>query len=261
MRPTRHLAAVAAVSVVGLLGTGASAAWAQTDDLEGDGLPELQEETPTWQVTVEKRWERVDGEWLGGPPLHLGADWAITVSSDLETATCTTGLGGLVCDDGGDGVSVPAGGSYTVSESGVPAGFAPHSGVGTYATTVDAPGEACVTVDAGSRVCTHTVVNRAAGETVPGDPEAPYPDDPVEQVEVPDVDEPGDSGAVVVDESALSAISDSLPEPAPTEGSPVTTAAPILPVTGGSPDALLAAGTALVATGFGAVAGSRRRNR
>lgn len=260
MRPIRHLAAAAATAA--MLGTGASAAWAQTEDLEGDGLAAVTEELATWRVVVEKRWERVDGEWLGGPPLEIGADWAITVSSDLETVTCTTGLGGLACNDGGDGVSVSAGGSYTVSESGVPAGFAPHSGVGTFPTTAEAPGGACVPVDAGSPLCTHTVVNRAMSETVPGDPEAPYPDPVEEPADPPADDEVADpSGTGTPTIADLSATSDALAEPAPADASPATTAAPILPVTGGSPDALLAMGTALVATGFGAVAGSRRRNR
>ncbi len=91
-------------------------------------------------VTFDKEWY-LDGELLPAHPADLPVEFAITITSELGHAICTypDGAPDLYCEYYNldlpvsyDGLWVPAGGTYTVEESGLPEGWTGEHGLGTY---------------------------------------------------------------------------------------------------------------------------------
>lgn len=125
----------------------------------------------SYHVFPDKLWIDINGNQLPGPPADLPADFTITAESSLGTATCTypSGATELSCvyanqrppalDD--NGLWVPAGETYTVTESGLPEGFFGSTGLGEFPL----PGDQCVPGRDGiEKHCTHTVENVASIE-------------------------------------------------------------------------------------------------
>lgn len=121
----------------------------------------------TYRVQIEVRWYDTEGNSLAGPPEALPPEFAITAQSQIGAATCTYGDGSsLVCQydnqsGGGGALLVPAGGSYTTSESGLPAGWQPFSGVGVFPAS------------GSSQSLRHVIDNRAAGAPAPSPTPSP----------------------------------------------------------------------------------------
>ena len=133
-------------------------------------------ETTAHRIRIEVRWYDADNNVLGGPPADLPADFAITAASDMGDATCAypAGSTALSCtysndasapDDGGLWIS--EGGSYTVSQTGLPAGWSSFGGIGTFPD---------------SGFTTHIVHNRAPGKPAqsPTPTDTPPPAEPLE---------------------------------------------------------------------------------
>ena len=133
-------------------------------------------ETTAHRIRIEVRWYDTDNNVLGEPPADLPVDFAITAASDLGDATCTypAGSTALSCtysndasvpDDSGLWISV--GGSYTVSQTGLPAGWSSFGGIGTFPD---------------SGFTTHIVHNRAPGKPAqsPTPTDTPPPAAPLE---------------------------------------------------------------------------------
>jgi len=99
-------------------------------------------------IFVDKQWFDTKGLPIE-PPVDL-SNFQIQITVGEYTATCAYDQGLLICSYGEDGVSVPAGGEYTISESGVPAGWVGY-GLGTFSVP-DA-----LTCD--TERCTHVVEN------------------------------------------------------------------------------------------------------
>ena len=99
-------------------------------------------------IFVDKQWFDTKGLPIE-PPVDL-SNFQIQITVGEYTATCAYDQGSLICSYGEDGVSVPAGGEYTISESGVPAGWVGY-GLGTFSVP-DA-----LTCD--TERCTHVVEN------------------------------------------------------------------------------------------------------
>lgn len=129
-------------------------------------------ETPTptaisvYRVRIEVAWYDAAGNRMAGPPPDLPAGFEITAQSSLGVAVCDYAAGasrlecrytnqGVVGSSGGEGLAVPAGGAYTVSQSGLPAGWRSYTGVGMF------PGSG--SADA----FTHVIDNRAPGAPPP----------------------------------------------------------------------------------------------
>ena len=118
-----------------------------------------QQPPKAYHVFLEKVW--VDGNLkpVGAPPLP--DDFTITATSSIGEATCTWAGHDLVCiyqnqmppalDN--NGLWVPEGETYTVSETGVPAGWQPIRGIGTF----PANGGLCNGTE-----CWHTVKNQSS---------------------------------------------------------------------------------------------------
>jgi len=121
-------------------------------------------------VYIEKEWYDMEGLKLSGPPADLPDSYAITAQSSLGTATCTypAGSSTLSCtysnrksgsrpalDD--NGLWAPVGTTYTVTETGLPAGWVNFAGTGTFTSNV---GGYCVNGRDGlAKNCTHAVKN------------------------------------------------------------------------------------------------------
>lgn len=124
-----------------------------------------------YYVSIEVKWHDAAGNLLGGPPTDLPADFRITAQSTLGDATCTYSAGSLVCQDSNhsgsnSGLQVPYGSIYTVSETGLPAGWRASVGVGMFPGGGDAES------------FTHIVANRAPEAPSPSPTPTPLPTSP-----------------------------------------------------------------------------------
>ncbi|MDX1995470.1 MAG: choice-of-anchor A family protein, partial [bacterium] len=116
-----------------------------------------------YHIFIQKVWQNEDGTPINGLPEGVDlSGFSITATSSLETLTCTYVNGVLTCtsnlggNEANDGLDVLVGSSYTVSESGIPAGWVNVSGLGEFTQTVGA--DNCG-VNGLAKNCTHTVVN------------------------------------------------------------------------------------------------------
>jgi hypothetical protein len=112
---------------------------------------------------IDKQWYASDGSKLGGPPVDLPSNYAITAQSQYGVATCVypAGSSKLVCayvnnlPASNSGLWVSFQGTYTVTETGLPQGWTGVAGIGAF------------TLDSGyceghmRPFCTHAVKNRA----------------------------------------------------------------------------------------------------
>lgn len=120
--------------------------------LQGQQVFVDRDSTPcSYRVNIQKQWFNTAGAPIPVPTASLPATFAIHVQSDLGTATCTypAGSGVLSCSYSNaapaldnNGLWVPVGGSYEVSETDAPAGASALSGVGTF----DAAAGSCAPV-------------------------------------------------------------------------------------------------------------------
>lgn len=119
-------------------------------------------------VFLEKKWYDVAGAPMAGPPANLPANYTLSATSSLGTATCTYAGAALVCsyannaslDD--NGLWVPVGATYSVSESNLPDDFGPLAGTGSFLSLV--PGGYCTNPFGGvDKYCRHRVRNMQAG--------------------------------------------------------------------------------------------------
>jgi hypothetical protein len=118
-----------------------------------------------YYALIGKEWYAADGSELSGPPANLPLNYAVTAQSQYGTATCNypTGSSNLVCTyvnnslASDSGLWVPYGGTYTVTETGLPQGWTGVAGVGGFSVSSGY----CVSVEFGGSYCTHTVKNRA----------------------------------------------------------------------------------------------------
>jgi hypothetical protein len=136
-------------------------------------------ETTAHRIRIEVRWYDADNNVLGGPPADLPADFAITAASGLGNATCTypTGSTSLSCSYSNDasvpdnsGLWISEGKSYTVSQTGLPAGWSSFGGIGTFPD---------------SGFTAHIVHNRAPAEPVQSPTDTPPPAEPLEATSTP----------------------------------------------------------------------------
>jgi hypothetical protein len=131
-------------------------------------------ETTAHRIRIEVRWYDADNNVLGGPPAGLSADFAISAASDLGNATCTYPAGAttLSCTYSNDasapddsGLWISEGKSYTVSQTGLPAGWSSFGGIGTFPD---------------SGFTTHIVHNRAPAAPAQPPTDTPPPAEPLE---------------------------------------------------------------------------------
>ena len=123
-------------------------------------------------VFLDKVWYDATGSPLDAPPVNVD-DFEITAESELGTATCTypSGSTELVCvyDNqqppalDNNGLWVPLGTPYTVTESGLPAGWTLGDGVGTYLVS---DGYCEPGVEGHAKYCLHTVENQDVAPTI-----------------------------------------------------------------------------------------------
>ncbi|HEX3557099.1 MAG TPA: SdrD B-like domain-containing protein [Thermoanaerobaculia bacterium] len=121
-------------------------------------------------VFINKKWLDAQGQVLAQPPANLPANFSITATSTLGTATCTYPVGSttLTCvyqnnppATDNNGLWVPVGTTYTVTEANLPTGAAAAGGTGPYTL----PNSTCVPGRNGQQSnCTHTVTNFAKAE-------------------------------------------------------------------------------------------------
>ena len=112
-----------------------------------------------YQIFISKAW--LDASMNSTDAPALSGDFAITATSSIGQATCTWSGGSLGCSYtnqippalNNDGLWVPAGESYTVSEAGLPAGWYGISGVGTFPATWGS---------CDGTTCLHTVQNQSS---------------------------------------------------------------------------------------------------
>jgi hypothetical protein len=114
-------------------------------------------------VFIEVQWYDAQGNRLGEPPADLAPEFSITAWSALDTITCRypTGSSPLICEyaNPDDGLRVPVGVPYTVTEEGFPAGGTRAVGVGEFA----AGDGYCVSGRDGLvERCTHVVAHHLA---------------------------------------------------------------------------------------------------
>ena len=135
-------------------------------------------ETTAHRIRIEVRWYDADNNVMGGPPADLPADFAITAASDLGNATCTypAGSTSLSCTYSNDasapdnsGLWISEEKSYTVSQTGLPAGWSSFGGIGTFPD---------------SGFTTHIVHNRAPAPAQPPT-DTPPPAEPLEATSTP----------------------------------------------------------------------------
>ncbi|MFP4394324.1 MAG: Ig-like domain-containing protein, partial [Anaerolineales bacterium] len=116
-------------------------------------------------IFFEKEWQNENGDLLAELPAGLPDDFSIAAESELGTALCSYPEDGteLVCeydnnapalDD--NGLWVPVGSVYTVTETGLPDRWAADDGVGAF-TVGDGYCEAGL--EGMSKYCEHTVIN------------------------------------------------------------------------------------------------------
>jgi LPXTG-motif cell wall-anchored protein len=132
-------------------------------------------------VVLDKQWLDAQGAPVD-PPAAVAAGWTMTATSQLGSATCSYPDGSLEleCDyenkgshEGSEeGLYVPGGKkkTFTVTESGLPAGWSNVSGLGTFEPRVLCPRghddddhddhAAAVTDEEEGGVCEHVVINR-----------------------------------------------------------------------------------------------------
>ncbi|MCX6031065.1 MAG: carboxypeptidase regulatory-like domain-containing protein [Chloroflexi bacterium] len=111
------------------------------------------------RVFLEKVWLDPFGA-VTTPPADLAPSYAITAISIDGAATCSYSGGTLQCVyPGGNGLTVPVNGTYTVTESVMPAGWNAINGAGTF--TAQYSGGYCVSPYNGqANYCLHTVQNQ-----------------------------------------------------------------------------------------------------
>jgi len=117
-----------------------------------------------WPVLVQKEWQDPQGTPLPEPPAEVPADFAITISSGGDAASCAYPAGSttLACTYPPGGFLVEAGASYTVTEMNLPVGYVDTEGIGTFTTGGSDPGSQCRPQHGGiATQCHHMVVNRA----------------------------------------------------------------------------------------------------
>jgi hypothetical protein len=118
-----------------------------------------------YYALIAKEWYAADGSELSGPPVNLPPNYAVTAQSQYGTATCNypTGSSNLVCTyvnnlpANDSGLWVPYGGTYTVTETGLPEGWTRVVGVGEFIVRRGY----CMREGFENLYCTHTVKNRA----------------------------------------------------------------------------------------------------
>jgi protocatechuate 3,4-dioxygenase beta subunit/phosphotransferase system IIB component len=117
-------------------------------------------------VFFEKKWQDAEGNVSTAPPANLPSTFKITATSSLGSAVCTypEGATALSCTYtntmppalDNNGLWVPVGSSYTVTETGLPPGVSILSGTGVQTL----PDPDCVPGRDGlEKYCTHTVRN------------------------------------------------------------------------------------------------------
>jgi hypothetical protein len=113
-----------------------------------------------YRVQIQIQWYDGQGNQVEGAPADLPPDFVVTAQSEWSDATCSYSgeSSDLTCAytnrgpaPGTDGLWVPAGTMYTVTQSALPSGWMSFTGVGLF------PGAG------GSRSFNHVIDNRAAG--------------------------------------------------------------------------------------------------
>jgi hypothetical protein len=138
-------------------------------------------EATVHRILIEVRWYDASGDVMDGLPADLPAGFAITAKSELGSATCAypAGSSSLSCTYSNDasapdnsGLWVPDGGSYTVSQTELPAGWGSFAGIGKFPD---------------SGFATHIVHNRAPGTPAqsPTPTDTPPPAAPLEATSTP----------------------------------------------------------------------------
>jgi cysteine-rich repeat protein len=119
-------------------------------------------------VFLDKKWYDLAGQPMAGPPANLPPNYTLTATSSHGTATCSYSGSTLECtyenDPGldGNGLWVPVGSTYSVSEANLPSDFGPLSGTGNFLSKV--PGGTCANPYAGvDKYCLHVVRNMESG--------------------------------------------------------------------------------------------------
>ncbi len=128
-------------------------------------------------VYIVKEWTYANGNTSSLPPGNLPAGYKIEAQSSLGTAVCAYQGTTLVCNYNNqpglaldnDGLWVPVGTTYTVTETNLPVGWQPEAGLGTFNSVAPVSGADSYCLpnrDTGSqygplpKYCTHTVVNK-----------------------------------------------------------------------------------------------------
>lgn len=120
-------------------------------------------------VFLDKKWYGIDGQPLPGPPESLPANYTLTATSSLGSATCTYSGSTLGCTytnsppaSDNNGLWVPVGQSYSVAESNLPSDYTALAGTGSFLSQV--PGGYCTNPFNGfDKYCRHLVKNMASG--------------------------------------------------------------------------------------------------